>query len=181
MTLVSSDLAESSLVIEPAANGTVPSIDGKPLTLSIMRRDETRALLRDAGGNSASARRLVLGQPRRQTGRRGVVRREIVVDGWRVEVETEPERWAALRDRAARGRGERGGHGATELRAIIPGVVVSVAVAAGDDVVTGQQLLVIEAMKMQNELRAPRAGTIARVAVQGGQTIELGDLLVLIE
>ena len=44
----------------------------------------------------------------------------------------------------------------------------------------GQQLLVVEAMKMQNELRAPRAGTIEKIAVGPGQTIEVGDLLVVI-
>jgi biotin carboxyl carrier protein len=42
-------------------------------------------------------------------------------------------------------------------------------------------LLVLEAMKMQNELKAPRAGTVARVAVGPGQTVELGDLLLVIE
>ena len=64
------------------------------------------------------------------------------------------------------------------MRAIIPGVVVSVAVAPGDAVDAGQQLLVVEAMKMQNELRAPRAGTVERVAVGAERsTIEVGDLL----
>jgi biotin carboxyl carrier protein len=53
-------------------------------------------------------------------------------------------------------------------------------VAAGDEVVAGQQLLVVEAMKMQNELRAPRDGNIERVAVGVGQTIEVGDLLLVI-
>ena len=62
-----------------------------------------------------------------------------------------------------------------------PGVVVSVSVVPGDAVVAGQQLLVVEAMKMQNELRAPRDGTITRVGVGAGQTIEVGDLLLVIE
>ena len=44
----------------------------------------------------------------------------------------------------------------------------------------GQQLLVVEAMKMQNELRAPRDGTIEQVAVGAGATIEVGDLLLVI-
>jgi len=47
-------------------------------------------------------------------------------------------------------------------------------------VTAGQQLLVVEAMKMQNELRAPRDGTIERVAVGAGATIEVGDLLLVI-
>jgi biotin carboxyl carrier protein len=73
------------------------------------------------------------------------------------------------------------GHGGpTEVRAIIPGRVVSVSVAPGDEVVAGQQLLVVEAMKMQNELPAPRAGTVARIATETGQTVEVGDLLLVL-
>jgi biotin carboxyl carrier protein len=106
--------------------------------------------------------------------------REVVVDGWRFEVAVEPAERAALRARASRARGDAGHDGPTEVRAIIPGVVVSVAVAAGDQVTAGQQLLTVEAMKMQNELRAPRAGTIERLAVGPGRTIEVGDLLVVI-
>jgi biotin carboxyl carrier protein len=68
-----------------------------------------------------------------------------------------------------------------EIRAIIPGRIASVAVAAGDAVEIGQTLLAVEAMKMQNELRAPRAGTVARVAATAGTTVELGDLLVVLE
>jgi biotin carboxyl carrier protein len=47
--------------------------------------------------------------------------------------------------------------------------------------VAGEQLLVVEAMKMQNELRAPRDATVTRVAVGDGQTIEVGDLLLVLE
>jgi biotin carboxyl carrier protein len=71
-------------------------------------------------------------------------------------------------------------HGPTEVRAIIPGRVVSVAVTAGDDVSAGQRLLAVEAMKMENELRAPRDGVVERVAVAVGETVELGDPLVVL-
>ncbi len=71
--------------------------------------------------------------------------------------------------------------GPTEVRAIIPGVVASVSVVPGDAVVAGQQLLVVEAMKMQNELRAPRDGVISQVAVGSGRTIEVGDLLLVLD
>jgi biotin carboxyl carrier protein len=104
----------------------------------------------------------------------------VLVGGFRFEVEVEPERLAALRERATRGRGEGAHGGPQEVRAIIPGKVVSVSVAAGDAVTAGQQLLVVEAMKMQNELRAPRDGTIDKVGVAPGVNIEVGDLLVVI-
>ena len=57
---------------------------------------------------------------------------------------------------------------------------MAVSVGVGDTVTAGQQLLVVEAMKMQNELRAPRDGTIERVGVAVGVNIEIGDLLVVI-
>jgi biotin carboxyl carrier protein len=59
--------------------------------------------------------------------------------------------------------------------------VASVLVTPGDSVETGQTLLAVEAMKMQNELRAPRAGTIVRVAAAVGATVEVGDVLVVLE
>ena len=120
-------------------------------------------------------------QPAAGPGRTGVDRREVLVDGWRFEVEVEPAARAALREKARRGRTEAGRDGPVEVRAIIPGVVVAVSVAAGDRVTTGQQLLVVEAMKMQNELRSPRDGVVGRLAVGERQTIEVGDLLAVIE
>jgi biotin carboxyl carrier protein len=106
---------------------------------------------------------------------------EVVVDGWRFEFDVETERRARLRERATNARADAARGGPSELRAIIPGRVVSLEVAEGDTVEPGRRLLVLEAMKMQNELRAPRAGTVARIAVGPGQTVELGDLLLVIE
>jgi biotin carboxyl carrier protein len=105
---------------------------------------------------------------------------EVLVDGWRLDVAVESERRAALREKARRGAGAAAHGGPTEVRAIIPGRVVAVSVAPGDEVVAGQQLLVVEAMKMQNELRAPRAGTVASIATGTGRTIEVGDLLLVL-
>ena len=106
--------------------------------------------------------------------------REVLVDGWRLDIAVESERRAALREKAQRGSAAAGHGGPTEVRAIIPGRVVSVSVVPGDEVVAGQQLLVVEAMKMQNELRAPRAGTVASVATGEGRTLEVGDLLLVL-
>ena len=110
----------------------------------------------------------------------GARRLEVVVDGWRFEVDVESEQRAALRERARRDGGDPSQSGPAEVRAIIPGVVLSVAVAQGDEVTAGQQLLVVEAMKMQNELRAPRDGTVEQVAVGAGSRVEVGDLLLVI-
>ncbi len=122
---------------------------------------------------------LLPGSPAGGTGS-GVLRREVVVDGWRIDVDIEPAARAALRDRARRGRTEVGHSGPTEVRAMIPGVVVSIVVSVGDAVTRGQRVVVLEAMKMQNELLAPRDGQIERIAVANGDKIEVGDLLLVI-
>ena len=113
--------------------------------------------------------------------RPGLDRVEVVVDGWRFEVEVEDARRAELRARGTRRTEAAGSSGPMEIRAIIPGRVAAVRVVAGDAVEAGRTLLVVEAMKMQNELRAPRGGRVQRVAVGEGETIEAGDLLVVIE
>ena len=80
---------------------------------------------------------------------------------------------------------QRSGAGATdglaELRAPMPGKVVKLLVEEGDVVEAGQGLLVIEAMKMQNEMRSPKSGTIEKLAVEEGMTVSSGDLLAAVE
>jgi biotin-dependent carboxylase-like uncharacterized protein len=66
-------------------------------------------------------------------------------------------------------------------RAAMPGLVVSVAVGAGDVVAAGQPLLVLEAMKMQSPVRAPRGGRVARVLVEAGVQVQGGAALVEFE
>jgi biotin carboxyl carrier protein len=154
------------------------TIDGGQLAATLHALDTARARLVPSPGEPAHG--VLLLDAETSEASPGTWRREVVIDGWRFDVEVEPAARAALRDRARRGRDEAGRSGPTEVRAIIPGVVVSVSVVAGDEVAAGQQLLVVEAMKMQNELRAPRDGSIERVATSAGATIEVGDLLLVI-
>ena len=111
---------------------------------------------------------------------RGRTALEVVVAGWQFQLEVEDADLADLRDRATTARGAVVHDGPTEVRAIIPGRVISVDVTVGDVVAAGQRLLAVEAMKMENELRAPRDGTIERVATAIGQTVEPGAILVVI-
>lgn len=60
----------------------------------------------------------------------------------------------------------------------MPGSIVSVAVQPGERVEAGQDLVVLDAMKMNNRIRAPRAGTAAQVHVSPGQQVQYGDPLV---
>jgi biotin carboxyl carrier protein len=71
--------------------------------------------------------------------------------------------------------------GPHEVRAPIPGRVVSVAVVEGDEVKAGQPLLVLEAMKMENQLCAEGAGRVERVLISPGATVEGGQVLVVVQ
>ena len=64
------------------------------------------------------------------------------------------------------------------MRAPIPGVIVSIAVKPGDAVEVGQELCVLEAMKMKNAIRAPRAGTIGKILAAMGEHVQHHDLLI---
>jgi biotin carboxyl carrier protein len=71
------------------------------------------------------------------------------------------------------------GHGAIE--APMPGKIVRVLVSVGDQVEAGQGIVVIEAMKMQNELKAPSPGRVASVSVQANDAVIAGAVLAVIE
>ena len=64
------------------------------------------------------------------------------------------------------------------LAALMPGVVVRIAVGEGQEVAAGEVLLVLEAMKMENEIRSDRSGTISKVHVAVGQQVQTGEPLV---
>jgi acetyl/propionyl-CoA carboxylase alpha subunit len=102
----------------------------------------------------------------------------VTLHGRRIPVEVLTWRERTLAE-AESGVAERSGP--VEVRATLPGLVVAVAVAEGDEVVSGAQLLTVEAMKMQNEVRAPRAGRIASIVVTVGQTVAAGAALLRIE
>ena len=73
------------------------------------------------------------------------------------------------------------GDGAAEIRTAMPGKVVRILLQAGSPVIKGDGVLIIEAMKMQNELKAPKDGTIKDVRVEEGSTVSAGDVLAVIE
>jgi biotin carboxyl carrier protein len=71
--------------------------------------------------------------------------------------------------------------GEQEIAAPMPGRVVRVLVAPGDEVVARQAVIVVEAMKMENELRSPKAGRVKHVSVTPGMSVEGGRVLIVIE
>ena len=76
---------------------------------------------------------------------------------------------------------EEGAAGMQRLHAEMPGKIIRVLVKTGDAVACDQALLVVEAMKMQNEIRAPKAGTIREIAVAEGKTVNSGEFLLSVE
>ena len=106
----------------------------------------------------------------------GVVRREA---GWDVHllgvqhsVEVVDPRKKALR--------LAGGSGEGKLKSSMPGRVVSILVEEGAQVEKGQAIIIIEAMKMENEVKAPVAGTVSGIQVTAGQAVDAGGLLLTI-
>lgn len=69
----------------------------------------------------------------------------------------------------------------TRVVAPLPGDIIDIKVQSGQDVVVGDSLCVIDAMKMRNEIRSPRDGRIASVEVSMGQSVDYGDLLITYE
>ena len=95
--------------------------------------------------------------------------------GDRFELAVLDERTAHIRSQTGAGAAPPG---PVQLKAPMPGLVLGVLVEPGQSVARGQSLVVLEAMKMQNELRAAGPGVVERVAVAPGQTVEKGELLV---
>jgi len=100
---------------------------------------------------------------------------QVVVGGLSHRLRLLDERALRRRDRSVAGDGAR------EVRAAMPGKVVAVLVEAGANVERGQGLVVLEAMKMENEIGSPRTGTVAEVCVRPGQAVEAGELLVRLD
>jgi biotin carboxyl carrier protein len=98
----------------------------------------------------------------------------VIASGHRAYVKVESDRLRAAR--AARRGGAGGGEKA--VSAPMPGRVVKVLVAVGDEVKAGQGVVVIEAMKMENELKAKGPGKVAEIHVKPGEAIESGARLI---
>ncbi|HMA38734.1 MAG TPA: biotin/lipoyl-containing protein [Gemmatimonadales bacterium] len=120
----------------------------------------------------------VAAQPLPGRGEGGGARWALGAVGERAEVEAVDERTRAIQ--ALTGR-KAGGPSGGVVRAPMPGLVVRVEVLEGQQVAAGAPLVVVEAMKMENELRAQRAGRVVKVHVRAGTAVEKGTALVTLE
>jgi pyruvate carboxylase subunit B len=103
---------------------------------------------------------------------------ELEIDGRRHRALALDERSRAIRELAGAAAAS---HGPMELTAPMPGLIIRVEVNEDDQVERGQGLVVIEAMKMENELKATAAGRVMEVKVKSGQAVDKGETLLVIE
>lgn len=155
-------------VVEVDLTGDTPSVDGKPVRADLVRLPGTsvRSLL--IGDRSF----VVTPQPRERRGRW-----TIGIGGRSFAADAVDERTRAIRELT----GSVDEEADKTIVAPMPGLVVKVEVAVGDQVRAGQGVIVVEAMKMENELKAPADGIVARIEVQPGQIVEKGTPLLVLE
>jgi pyruvate carboxylase subunit B len=155
--------------VEVEFDGDGVRVDGEPVDAHIEEVDGTPFVLLAIG----TERYRVTAQ---RNGGRG--RYALSVDGRRFDAEALDERTRTIRDMS---RAAAGPAGPAPLVAPMPGMVVRVNVAPGDLVAAGQGLVVMEAMKMENELRAAGPGRVRAVHTEPGVAVEKGTVLVEIE
>ena len=144
------------------------SVDGRPYELEA-RETEAGAFLLLTGGRVYECRASRNGE-----------------QGGATEVQIGDETFQVTLVDPKRLRGARGGasaeaSGRAQVKASMPGKVVRVLVETGASVEAGDALVVVEAMKMQNELKSPKGGTIVEVRAEPGATVNAGDVLVVVE
>ena len=155
--------------VEVLLDGDVVEVDGRMSTAHMTELEGTPVRLVTIGD-----------EVHRVVARRGATRGRYTLwlDGFRYDVEALDERTRAIRDLSGESAAATG---SAPLRAPMPGLVVRVNVQSGGVVAAGQGLVVMEAMKMENELRASSAGRVKGVHVQPGTAVDKGALLIELE
>ena len=151
---VSLDSSDVRYETEPVAHAELSDIEGSPVRMVKIGTNVYR----------------VVAQKRQGRGRY-----TLWVDGYRFETEALDERTRAIRDLSAASASPVG---PAPILAPMPGLIVRVNVRVGDTVEAGQGVVVMEAMKMENELRATAAGVVKSVEVAAGTAVGKGALLV---
>ncbi len=100
----------------------------------------------------------------------------LIVGSARYAIDVQDPR--SLRTRRAAGEGEAGPQ---KIIAPMPGKILRISVAIGDEVKAGQGIIVMEAMKMQNEMKSPKDGKVQKILTSEGSTVNPGDTLAVIE
>jgi len=154
--------------VEVDLTGHTPRVDGTPVEAQLVLLPGTpvRSLLVDGRSHTLSA------HPGERRGRW-----HIALGRERYRVDAVDERTRAIREMT----------GAAEVEAVktvvapMPGMVMKIDVEVGQAVRAGQGVVVLEAMKMENELKAPADGVVAKILVQERQTVEKGTVLIVLD
>jgi len=155
--------------IEVLLDGDIVTVDGRTYQASVESVEGTPVNLLRLGDESC-----------RVVSRAGDARGRYTLwlDGFRFEAEALDERARAIRELTG---AAAGASGPAPVVAPMPGMIVRIAAAVGDQVQPGQGLVVMEAMKMENELRATTAGTVRAILVQPGTAVEKGTVILELE
>jgi biotin carboxyl carrier protein len=156
-------------IVEIGDDDGAVRVDGQPVDVAVTEAEAGVFILRRGSEQTVA-------QVDGRGGKLAVEIRRPGRDAVLVAAEVSDARRGAL---AAPGRPAAGGAPVT-VRSPIPGRLIKLLVKAGDAVATGQTLVVLEAMKMENELGAPRAGHIAEVRCAEGTAVEAGQDLVVV-
>jgi biotin carboxyl carrier protein len=154
--------------IELDLDGENVRLDGETLQVSLRHRPGTPLWQLTLNGRASDVMLRSLGRGRWTAG----------MAGEQVELEVVDERTRHIRSLTVGAERPAGGE---VIRAPMPGLVVRVLVEPGAPVAGGSGVLVLEAMKMENELRASTAGVVHAVRVEPGQAVERGQVLVELE
>jgi biotin carboxyl carrier protein len=162
-------------------------LEGQPHSVELVRAGEILRCYVDGRALGADAVELASGiysilmdgkslevrvEPRAETGAGGL---RVIVGGREYSANVrDPRLWRRHRGAAAEAEGRQ------RVLAPMPGKIIRVLVNAGDSVEMKQGLVVVEAMKMQNEIRSPKSGTVERLMVTEGQAVNTGQVLAII-
>ena len=140
--------------------------DGAPLVLSLDGRTRETVVVREGGAGPGGANG--------PDANAGETPYDVAIGGKRYSVRlVDPVRRAAAPAPARKGP--------VEVRAVMPGKIVALLALEGQEVTAGQGVVVVEAMKMENELPAPKDGRVTRIRVRPGDTVEAGAALFTVE
>jgi biotin carboxyl carrier protein len=163
---LSSPGEEKTLVIELERDGVAwrVTLDGRPVAVDAVEiAPNTLSILLNGQSFEVNVSSSPDGKLKLQTGSREFIAEVI-----------DPRAWSGRRHGSVEAQGRQ------QIVAPMPGKVVRLLVKEGDRVEAGQGLLVVEAMKMQNEIRSPKGGTVERVLAKEGQAVNAGDVLCVV-
>jgi len=150
--------------LERAEKGYECKVDGEPFFLdAAMTARDVLSIIHEGRNYEAKREYSLLGET------------HIIIGSERFSAEVRDPR--SLRSRRAAGAEA----GPAKILAPMPGKIVRVIAAEGDEVEAGQGLVVLEAMKMQNEIKATKKGKVTKIAVQESFAVNAGDLLAIVE